>query len=72
MADAAQLTAWLAEAEAAYQKLVTGTAVVSVGYEGHQVQYAKAEAPRLLAHINKLKAQLGQAVKGYRSLGITF
>ncbi len=53
MATTAEL---IAEAEAAYHKLVTGQAVrVYVDQNGERVEYAMANAGRLLAYIQNLK-----------------
>lgn len=55
----ATLTEQLAEAEAAYHRLVTGTSVVEVrDSNGEMIRYTAANASRLQAYIETLKAKL--------------
>lgn len=62
MTDTATLQTWLAEAEVARHKLVTGAAVASVSYEGKgQVTYSKADLDKLDAYIASLRSQLSAA-----------
>lgn len=68
MADTATLQAWLAEAEAAYHQLMTGTRQVRVKYEGREVEFTQASAINLAAHIASLKAQLGLSPR--RAFGV--
>lgn len=48
----------LAEAKAAYHKLLTGKSVVSINVDGVQTQYAQADAGRLKLYIETLEAVL--------------
>lgn len=55
----ATLAEQLTEAEAAYHKLVTGKAVrVYLDQNGERIEYAVANAARLRAYIDSLKAQV--------------
>ena len=52
----------LADAEAAYHRLMIGSAFVEVrDSNGEMVRYKPADATKLLAYINNLKRLLGQA-----------
>lgn len=48
----------LADAKAAYHKLLLGKAVVSINVDGVQTQYAQADAARLKLYIQTLEAAL--------------
>ena len=63
MATSEVLQGYLADAEAALHKLVTGVRVVSVGYEGKNVNYTAADEGKLRAYIASLKSQLGLATR---------
>lgn len=52
------LTARLAEAEAAYHRLMTGSAEESLGIGDMQVRYTRANADALAAYINQLKSDI--------------
>lgn len=55
----------IADAEAKYHKLTTGQmARVIVDQNGERVEFIGANADRLLAYINTLKAQLTRAATG--------
>lgn len=59
MTDVATLQARLAEAEAAYHKLMIGKLVVEIHHgAGETMRFAQAEKEKLLAYINDLKGQL--------------
>lgn len=59
-ADRAKYTQWLADAEAAYQKLVTGQAVrVFVDQNGERIEYAVGSLNRLQGYIASLQSKLG-------------
>lgn len=49
----------LAEAEAAYHALMTGSMAVSVTKDGRRVDFSRADADKLRNYIDNLKAQLG-------------
>lgn len=77
MTDLATLQARLAEAETAQHKLLTGTQVASVNYEGQgQVTYSKADLPALASYIASLRSQIaaasGQQGPQLRPIGLTF
>ena len=56
----ATLNTRLADAESSYHKVMTGqSARVYVDQNGERVEYAAANANRLLAYIQSLKQQLG-------------
>jgi hypothetical protein len=62
LATTQELQQWLTEAEKAYRLLVTGQqAKVLVDQNGERIEFVAANAPRLLAYIDSLKAQLGAA-----------
>lgn len=58
MADTAQMQIWLAEAEAARQRLAIGDQPESVQQGDMRVTYTRAEIPQLDAYIANLKAQI--------------
>jgi predicted regulator of Ras-like GTPase activity (Roadblock/LC7/MglB family) len=61
----ATTTELLAEAEAAYHKLMTGTmATVFVDQNGERIEYTQANAFRLAAYIAELKRRLGPSSMG--------
>lgn len=49
----------LAEAEAAYHALMTGSMAVSVTKDGRRVDFSRADIDKLRNYIANLKAQLG-------------
>ena len=62
MADRAQLTIWLTEAEAQLHKLNMGLqAKVFVDQNGERIEYNAATRGQLVAYIADLKRQLGIA-----------
>lgn len=58
MATTEQLTAWLAEAETAYHRLMTGRREVKLSYNGETVDYTQADVSKLAEYIRSLKSQL--------------
>lgn len=67
----------LAEAEAAYHRLMTGTAArVVVDQNGERVEFSRATAAQLYAYIQNLKTLLapvtGCPVPVLRPIGFTF
>jgi len=57
---AVDLQSQLQEAELAYHSLMTGQSVAELrDQNGELVRYTPISAPRLLAYIHSLKAQLG-------------
>lgn len=58
MADTAQMQIWLAEAEAARQRLAIGDQTESVQQGDMRVQYTRADVDKLDAYISTLKAQI--------------
>ncbi|MDE1905036.1 MAG: phage head-tail adapter protein [Rhodospirillales bacterium] len=71
---AATLTAWLAQAQAAYQALVTGAMSYRVSYNqgmgSREVTYQKANLADLRQWIGELQAALGQRTR--QPLGVVF
>ena len=61
MPDLLQLQLWLAEANIAKHKLITGTKEASVSYEGKSVTFTAAEAYRLDSYIADLTRQIAAA-----------
>ncbi|SER58654.1 gpW protein [Faunimonas pinastri] len=61
MADLMTLQGWLAEAQVAYHKLLTGQATVSVSYEGKSVSFSQADKTDLQAYITSLQNQVAAA-----------
>jgi gpW len=57
--DTAVLEAQLAEAEAALHKLMMGTKVVKIGYDGADTEFSRTSVPELRRYIATLKRQLG-------------
>ncbi len=73
MADLSILTTRLAEAEAAYHKLLTGSLEETVMVGDIRTTYAKSEAAKLQSYIDNLKSQIaaaGGAVAGLRRRGL--
>lgn len=58
MSDLATLQTRLAEAEAAYHRLMTGSLEESVSFNGRSVGYKPTEAPKLQSYIADLKNQI--------------
>jgi len=58
MADLATLQARLAEAEAAYHKLMTGSLRERIGMGDMQMTYTRATAPELAAYIAQLRGDV--------------
>lgn len=75
-ATRAQLAAWLAEAEAALHKLLTGAGVASVQYGGiggsQGVTYRPGDIPALRGWIAELRRRLGHAQGRRRAIGLRF
>ena len=65
------LQAWLSEAQAAYQQLVTGAKAVSLSYDGKSVTYSAADRGALENWIGMLQRQLG-VNKGRRAINFYF
>lgn len=62
----AQVQQWLAEAEAAYHKLMVGKATVSLSYDGESGSYTRASLAHLKKHISDLRAALGVSTRPAR------
>lgn len=62
--------ALLKEAEQAYHNLMTGTATVRVKKDGREVEFGRADANKLKAYIEQLKAELGIATRRRRPAGV--
>lgn len=60
MSDLAAKQLQLAEAEAAYHKLMLGQSAVSVSESGRAVSYTAATAGSLAAYIDRLKAEIAR------------
>ena len=61
----------LAEAEAAYHRLLTGTSArIYVDTNGERVEYTSANIGRLSAYINELRRALGLTPRGSGPIGI--
>lgn len=60
----------LDQARAAYHKLLTGKAVVSVTVDGVQTSYAQADSAKLKAYIESLVAELSPTTKRRRPAGV--
>lgn len=59
--DLQTLQTRLIEAEAAYHKLLIGSGVQSINYEGRgAVTYTKADLPQLQVYIASLRSQIAQ------------
>lgn len=59
MADLVTLQTWLAQAETARHKLITGSLRQTVRYNGdREVTFAKTEIPALDSYIASLKSQI--------------
>ncbi len=56
-----QYEAWLADAEAAYHRLMIGAAEVSIGYDGESATFTRASKAQLSAYIGDLRRALGKA-----------
>ena len=77
MATLSELTARLAEAEAALHALMTGTRTVSLSDgEGHSQTFTQASRAGLTAYIAELKGQIavagGSGGVRRRPIGVTF
>lgn len=59
MADLVTLQGYLAEAQVAKHKLMTGTKETSVSYEGKSVSFSQTDVFRLDAYIADLTRQIG-------------
>lgn len=64
MTDTATLTQYLAEAQTALHKVLTGQQVQVVSYDGRSVTYSQTNVASLRAYINDLQFQLGQTSSG--------
>ncbi|WP_321829756.1 gpW family head-tail joining protein [Thalassovita sp.] len=71
MADEATLSARLTEAETALHKLMMGSLIVEVEYEGHRTKFKSTDEQKLRSYIRDLKQQLGQPVAA-RSRAVRF
>lgn len=76
---AATLRAWLTEAEAAYQRLLTGKAVrVVIDSNGERVEFTAVSADALRRHVLDLRRQLAalecpvSAARAARPIGFFF
>lgn len=65
-----QYAAWLADAEAACHRLMTGAQEVSTSFDGESVTYSQASLPKLKAYIADLRRALGKAP--LRNQGVAF
>lgn len=65
------LQQWLADAQAAYQQLVTGGKPVTVSYDGKSVTYAQTDGAKLENWIGLLQRQLG-INRGRRAIRVYF
>ena len=72
--EIAQKRVMLAEAERAYHSLMIGGGVAELrdGLNGDLVRYTPANAFRLMAYINSLRAELGMSTKGAGKPGIVW
>ncbi len=61
MTDIAQLRTWLAEAEAAQHKLLTGCKTVTIREGESQLTYSEADADKLAAYIQNLQLRISRA-----------
>lgn len=62
MTDTVTLQGWLADAEVARHKLLTGTMVVTLDFgDVGSTTYAKSDLDRLDAYIASLRSQLSEA-----------
>lgn len=62
----------LAEAKAAYHDLMTGSAVVSVWYQGRRTEFRPANASQLKSYIEELERQTGGMGKRRAPAGVSF
>ena len=65
-----QYATWLAEAEAALHRLLTGAQEVTVSHEGESVTFRQATEGKLRSYIAELRAALGKGET--RNQGLTF
>lgn len=73
MPDTATLEAWLAQAETALHKLLTGTLAVQVDYQGTRTTFAAGDEAKLRAYIAELKVKLGKPdARPRRAVGVVF
>lgn len=74
--DTATLLQWLADAQAAYAQLATGTKEVTViitgGGQHREVTYAKPSIGDLTQWIKLLQAQLGLVPGGRSAIAVTY
>lgn len=61
MADLATLQGWLADAETARHRLLTGSLRQRVSYNGQDVTFAQTDIAKLDAYISSLRAQIAAA-----------
>lgn len=66
------LAARIADAEAAYHRLMTGRHAVKVTIEGQETEFNRTSAPLLRAYIAQLKAELAGQGGGGGAIGIVF
>ncbi|WP_170334997.1 gpW family head-tail joining protein [Ruegeria arenilitoris] len=62
----------IAEAEAALHKLLLGTKVVKVEYDGATTEFQRANITELRRYIRSLKRSLPDAASGAASRKVTF
>ena len=53
----------LTEAETALHKVMVGTGVASLAYDGETVTYTRANVARLQAYVNELQTALGKTTR---------
>ncbi|MBO9451454.1 hypothetical protein J7426_14365 [Tropicibacter sp. R16_0] len=72
MTDTAVLEQRLTSAEEALHKLMTGTQVVSVDYDGAATTFSKASEVQLRRYIRELQRKLGKPSSGRSSRRVAF
>ncbi len=60
----------LAEASAAYHKLLTGRAIVSITVDGEVTQYGQADRAALKSYIETLERKIGTTTGRRRPAGV--
>lgn len=65
-------TVLLAEARAAYHRLMTGTAVVSVWYNSRRTEFSQANASTLKAYIDELAKDVEGVSRRSAPAGVRF
>lgn len=59
----------IADAEAKYHQLLTGRLAAKVAVDGHETEFAKADADKLAIYISGLKSQREQFLFGVPASG---